>query len=95
MVNTIEPPIDPTFPPSHLTKMEDPGAYTIDCMIEGSTLYKTFYDTGSRVNIMSTLKYKHQGCLKVTRLWEHHNIQSIAGSFVCQHVVLHHLQKAL
>jgi hypothetical protein len=37
MINTIEPPIDPAFPPSHLEKKEDPGVPTIDCMIEGST----------------------------------------------------------
>jgi hypothetical protein len=29
MVNTIEPPIDPAFPPSHLEKKEDPGVPTI------------------------------------------------------------------
>jgi hypothetical protein len=54
MVNTIEPPNDPDFPPSHLEKLEDPRVPTIDCMIEGSTFYKTFYDIGSSVNIMST-----------------------------------------
>jgi hypothetical protein len=59
MVNTIEPPIDPTFSSSHLKKKEDPGVPTIDCMIEGSTFYKTFCDIGSSVNIMSTLTYKH------------------------------------
>jgi hypothetical protein len=55
MVNTVKPPIDPAFPPSHLKKKEDPGVPTIDCMIEGSTFYKTFYDIGSSVNIMSTV----------------------------------------
>jgi hypothetical protein len=55
MVNTIEPPIDPAFPPSHHEKKEDPRVPTIDCMIEGSTFYKTFCDIGSSVNIMSTV----------------------------------------
>jgi hypothetical protein len=59
MINTIEPPINPAFPPSHLEKKEDPGVPTIDCMIEGSTFYKTFCDIGSSVNIMSTVTYKH------------------------------------
>jgi hypothetical protein len=59
MVNTIEPPIDPAFPPSHLEKKEDPGVPTIDCMIEGSTFYKTFCDIGSSVNIMFMVTYKH------------------------------------
>jgi hypothetical protein len=59
MINTIEPPIDPTFPPSHLEKKEDPGVPTIDCMIEGSTFYKTFCDIGSSVNIMSMVAYKY------------------------------------
>jgi hypothetical protein len=55
MVNTIEPPIDPAFPPSHLEKKEDPGVPTINYMIEESTFYKTFCDIGSSVNIMSTI----------------------------------------
>jgi hypothetical protein len=59
MVNTIEPPIDLAFPPTHLEKKEDPGVPTIDCMIEGSTFYKTFCDIGSSINIMSTVTYKH------------------------------------
>jgi hypothetical protein len=59
MINTIEPPIDLVFPPSHLEKKEDPRVSTIDCMIEGSTFYKTFYDIGSSVNIMSMVTYKH------------------------------------
>jgi hypothetical protein len=59
MVNTIEPPIDPAFPPSHLERKEDPRVPTIDCMIEGSTFYKTFYDIDSNINIMSMVTYKH------------------------------------
>jgi hypothetical protein len=59
MVNTIEPPIDPAFPPSHLEKKEDPEVPTIDCMIEGSTFYKTFCDISSSINIMSMVTYKH------------------------------------
>jgi hypothetical protein len=59
MVNTIEPPIDLAFPPSHLEKKEDPGVPTIDCMIKGSTFYKTFCDISSSINIMSTVTYKH------------------------------------
>jgi hypothetical protein len=59
MVNTIEPPIDPTFPPSHLEKKEDPRVPTIDCMIEGSTFYKMFCNIDSSINIMSTVTYKH------------------------------------
>jgi hypothetical protein len=59
MVNTIEPPIDPAFPPLHLENKEDLGVPTIDCMIEGSTFYKTFCDIGSSVNIMSTVTYKY------------------------------------
>jgi hypothetical protein len=59
MVNTIEPPIDPTFPPLYLEKKEDPRVPTIDCMIEGSTFYKMFCDIGSSVNIMSMVTYNH------------------------------------
>jgi hypothetical protein len=59
MVNTIKPPIDPAFPPSHLEKKKDPGVPTIDCMIEESTFYKTFCDIGSSVNIISMVTYKH------------------------------------
>jgi hypothetical protein len=59
MINTIEPPIDPVFPPSHLEKKEDPGVPTIDCMIKGSTFYKTFCDISSSINIMSLVTYKH------------------------------------
>jgi hypothetical protein len=55
MINTIEQPINPAFPPSHLEKKEDPGVPTIDCTIEGSTFYKMFCDIGSSVNIMSTV----------------------------------------
>jgi hypothetical protein len=62
MVNTIEPPIDPTFPPSHLEKKEDPRVPTIDCMIEGSTFYKMFCDIGSSINIMSMVTYKYLYC---------------------------------
>jgi hypothetical protein len=62
MINTIEPPIDLAFPPSHLEKKEDPGVPTIDCMIEGSTFYKTFCDIGSSVNIMSMVTYKYLYC---------------------------------
>ena len=59
MVNTIEPPIDPAFPPSHLEKKDDPRVPTIDCMIEGSTFYKTFCDINLSINIMSTVTYIH------------------------------------
>jgi hypothetical protein len=59
MVNTMEPPVDPAFSPSHLKKKEDPIVPTIDCMIEESTFYKTFCDIGSSVNIMSMVTYKH------------------------------------
>jgi hypothetical protein len=59
MVNIIEPPIDLAFPPSHLKKKDDPRVPTIDCMIEGSTFYKTFCDIGSSINIMSMVTYRH------------------------------------
>jgi hypothetical protein len=59
MVNTIEPPIDPAFSPSHLEKKKDSAVPTIDYMIEESTFYKTFCNIGSSVNIMSTVTYKH------------------------------------
>jgi hypothetical protein len=62
MVNTIEPPIDPDFPPSHLEKKEDPGVPTINCMIEESTFYKMFCNIGLSVNVMSTVTYKHLYC---------------------------------
>jgi hypothetical protein len=59
MVNTIESEIDHHLPSPYLTKLDDPGVPTIDCMIGESTFYKTFYDIGSSVNIMSTVTYKH------------------------------------
>jgi len=59
MVNTIEPPIDPAFPPSHLGKKDDPRVPTIDCVIEGSTFYKAFCDISSSVNIMSMVTYRN------------------------------------
>lgn len=58
MLNAIEPPTDPAFPPSHLEK-DDPRVCTINCMIEGSTFYKTFYDIVSSISIMSTVIYRH------------------------------------
>jgi len=59
MVKTVEPPTDPTFAPSQLEKLEDPGVPTINCMIKGSTFYKTLCDIGSSVNIMSTVTYRY------------------------------------
>jgi hypothetical protein len=47
------------LPSPYLTKLGDPGVPTIDCMIEGSTFYKTFCDIGSSTNIMSKVTYKH------------------------------------
>jgi hypothetical protein len=54
MVSTVESEIDHHLPSPYLTKLNDPGVSTIDCMIGKSTFYKTFCNIGSNVNIMST-----------------------------------------
>jgi hypothetical protein len=59
MVNTIDSELDHLLPSPYLTKLADPGVPTINCMIEGSTFYKMFYDIGSSTNIMSKVTYKH------------------------------------
>jgi hypothetical protein len=59
MVSTVESKIDHHIPSPYLTKLDDPGVPTIDCMIEESTFCKAFCDIGSSVNIMSTVTYKH------------------------------------
>jgi hypothetical protein len=59
MVNTIDLELDQLLPSPYLTKLGDPGVPTIDCMIEGSTFYKTFCDIGSSTNIMFKVTYKH------------------------------------
>jgi hypothetical protein len=59
MVNTIDLELDHLLPSPYLTKLGDPRVPTIDCMIEGSTFYKTFCDIGSSTNIMSKVTYKH------------------------------------
>jgi len=59
MVKTVEPPTNPALAPSQLEKLEDPRVPTIDCMIKGSTFYKTFCNIGSSVNIMSMVAYRH------------------------------------
>jgi GTP1/Obg family GTP-binding protein len=59
MVNTIDSELDHLLPSPYLTKLGDPGVTTIDCMIEGSTFYKTLCDIGSSTNIMSKVTYKH------------------------------------
>jgi hypothetical protein len=59
MVNTIDSELDHLLPSPYLTKLGDPRVPTIDCMIEGSTFYKTFCDIGSSTNIMSKVTYKH------------------------------------
>jgi hypothetical protein len=59
MVNTIDLELDHLLPSPCLTKLGDPRVPAIDCMIEGSTFYKMFYDIGSSTNIMSKVTYKH------------------------------------
>ena len=59
MVKTVEPPTNPALAPSKLEKLEDPRVPTIDYMIKGGTFYKTFRNISSRVNIMSTVTYRH------------------------------------
>jgi hypothetical protein len=59
MVNTIDSKLDHLLPSPYLTKLGDPRVPTIDCMIEGSTFYKTFCNIGSSTNIMSKVTYKH------------------------------------
>jgi flagellar biosynthesis GTPase FlhF len=59
MVNTIDSKLDHLLPSPYLTKLGDLGVPIIDCMIEGSTFYKTFYDISSSTNIMSKVTYKH------------------------------------
>jgi hypothetical protein len=59
MVSIVESEIDHHLPSPYLTKLDDLGVPTIDCMIGESTFYKMFYDIGSSVNIMSMVTYKH------------------------------------
>jgi hypothetical protein len=59
MVNTIDSELDHLLLSPYLTKLRDSGVPIIDCIIEGSTFYKTFCDIGSSTNIMSKVTYKH------------------------------------
>lgn len=55
VVNTTKQKTDHLRLPKSLTKLDDLGVPTIDYKIEGSTLYETFCDMGSSVNIMSKM----------------------------------------
>jgi hypothetical protein len=59
MVNTVHMEYDHLLISQYLLKYDDPGIPTIECTINQRIFYKTFYDTGSRVNIMAKVTYEY------------------------------------
>jgi hypothetical protein len=58
MINSVCAKYDHLLASPHLPKLDDPGVPTIDCTINQKIFYKTFYDTGSSVNIMAKVTYE-------------------------------------
>jgi len=58
MVTAVHGGQDHRLKSTFLTKKDDPGMPGIYCSINGYNFYKTFYDTGSGVNIMAAVTYR-------------------------------------
>jgi hypothetical protein len=59
MINTIIFEYDHLFTPPFLVKKDDLGVPIIESIINQRIFHKTFYDTGSGVNIMSKVTYEY------------------------------------
>jgi hypothetical protein len=59
MINTVHTEYDHLLISLYLLKQDDPGVPTIECMINQRIFHKTFYDTRSRVNIMTKVTYEY------------------------------------
>jgi len=59
MINTLQSKYDHLLSSPFLAKKDDPSVPTIECTIGQRIFYKTFYDIGSRVNIMSKVTYEY------------------------------------
>ena len=59
MINTLRLEYDHLLASPFLTKKEDPGVSTIECMIGQWIFHNTFCDIGSGVNIMSKVMYDY------------------------------------
>ena len=59
MINTLRSEYDHLLTSPYLTKKDDPGVLTIECTVGQRIFYKTFYDIGLGVNIMSKVMYEY------------------------------------
>jgi hypothetical protein len=59
MINPVHIEYDHLLISPYLLKQDDPGILTIECMINQRIFHKTFYDTGSRVNIMAKVTHEY------------------------------------
>ena len=59
MINTLRSEYVHLLASPFLTKKDDPGVPTIECMIGQRIFHKTFCDIGLGVNIMSKVTYKY------------------------------------
>jgi hypothetical protein len=59
MINTIQSEYDGLLAPPFLTKKDDPGVPTIECLINQKVFHKTFCNIGSGVNIISKVTYEY------------------------------------
>jgi hypothetical protein len=59
MINTIQLEYEGLLAPPFLPKKDDPGVPIIECLINQKVFYKTFYDIGSGVNIISKVIHEY------------------------------------
>jgi hypothetical protein len=59
MINIVHTACDHLLISLYLLKHDDPGIPTIECTINQRIFHKTFYDTGSGVNIMAKVTYEY------------------------------------
>jgi hypothetical protein len=59
MINTVHIEYDHLLISPYLLKQDDLGVLTIECTINQRIFHKTFYDTGSGVNIMVKVTYEY------------------------------------
>jgi hypothetical protein len=57
MINTVDMEYDHLIVSPYLHKQDDLGIPAIECTINQRIFHKTFYDTGSGVNIMAKITY--------------------------------------
>ena len=59
MINTLRLEYDHLLTSPYLTKKDDLGVPTIECIVGQRIFYNTFCDIGSGVNIMSKVTYEY------------------------------------